>query len=57
MFWQLPHPTIYGLEEVVGEVVVVGVHLKMQAQVSLGVPLGTVPLGVVQKTLFDPDFG
>ena len=56
MFWQLPHPTIYGLEEVVGEVGV-EVHLTMQAQVSLGVPLGTVPLGVVQKTLFDPDFG
>ena len=41
IFWQ---PTIYGLVEVVEEGVV-GVHLKTQVQVPLGVPLGTAPLG------------
>ena len=56
VFWHLLHPTIYGLVEVVEEGVV-GVHLKTQVQVPLGVPLGTATLGVVHETLFGPDFG
>ena len=59
VFWHQPHPTIYGLVEVVEEEGVVGVHLKtqVQAQVLRVVPLGTAPLGVVHETLFGPDFG
>ena len=53
VFWRLQHPTIYGLVEEG----VVGVHLKTQVQVPLGVPLGTATLGVVHETLFGPDFG